>query len=212
VVVVRQRGDVAICQPTRVFCFGRTRRDFDESDRIVLELLGPHRLRRYMTATAAAEAAESLATLEGGPANGARDLVLCSGRGVIEFASPRSRRLLETYFGRSNGRLPESLLNGLSATSKPLVAGLDDRHLTVRTARTGTLLLLLLNERHTRIERLTRRQLQILQRVALGETNGEIAAKLELSPATVSKHLEQIYSRLGVHSRTAAAALLPRPD
>jgi DNA-binding CsgD family transcriptional regulator len=197
---------------TRVFCFGRQRRDFDESERLVLELLQPHLWRRHMAATAAADAAESLATLDGAQAGGVHDVVLCSGRGVIEFASPRSRRLLEMYFGRSNGRLPEPLLDAVSTASGPLVTNLDDRCLTIRTARTGTLLLLLLDERHTRIERLTRRQLQILERVALGETNDEIAAKLELSPATVGKHLENIYSRLGVHSRTAAAALLCRPD
>ena len=68
--------------------------------------------------------------------------------------------------------------------------------------------MLLLDERDTRVERLTRRQRQILEPVARGETDAEIAAALVLSPATVGKHLEAIFTRLRVHTRTVAAAVL----
>ena len=40
-----------------------------------------------------------------------------------------------------------------------------------------------------------------------GKTNRDIAQILGLSPRTVDKHLEQIYSKLGVENRTAAAAI-----
>jgi DNA-binding CsgD family transcriptional regulator len=51
---------------------------------------------------------------------------------------------------------------------------------------------------------LTARQAEILRQVALGQTNAEIAAELELSPRTVQKHLENIYEQLGTRSRTEA--------
>lgn len=53
---------------------------------------------------------------------------------------------------------------------------------------------------------LTPRQLQLLRRVAIGDTNRQIARDLGLSEATVRKHLENVYARLGVHSRTEALA------
>lgn len=192
---------------TRVFIFARTHRDFDESERVMLELLQPHLLRRYTRATLAAEAAAALATLEDGQ-EGPYDIVLCSPGGVIEFASRRSRQLLATYFGPLTAHLPEPLIDAVAATSLPLVTGRGHRTLTIRLARTGTLLVLLLDERDTRTERLTRREREILGRVALGESDAQIAAALELAIATVGKHLEHIYKRLDVHSRMAAAALL----
>ena len=51
---------------------------------------------------------------------------------------------------------------------------------------------------------LTPRERQILNWVAQGKTNGEIAAVLWVAPSTVRKHLENIYAKLGVHTRTAA--------
>jgi len=54
------------------------------------------------------------------------------------------------------------------------------------------------------LHRLTPRQRQILRRVAQGRTNAEITWQLGISPETVRKHLENVYDRLGVHTRTAA--------
>jgi DNA-binding CsgD family transcriptional regulator len=53
---------------------------------------------------------------------------------------------------------------------------------------------------------LTDRELEILDWVARGKTNREIAALLVVSPHTVRKHLEHAYEKLGVHTRTAAVA------
>jgi DNA-binding CsgD family transcriptional regulator len=57
---------------------------------------------------------------------------------------------------------------------------------------------------------LTRREDEILFWVSQGKSNRDIAAILEISPATVSKHLEHIYPKLGVENRTAAASFVPR--
>lgn len=53
---------------------------------------------------------------------------------------------------------------------------------------------------------LTPRQTEILELVADGRTNGEIARLLWISPQTVRKHLENAYATLGVHTRTGAVA------
>ena len=51
---------------------------------------------------------------------------------------------------------------------------------------------------------LTPRQWQLLDLVADGHTNTQIARRLNVSEGTVRKHLENIYNRLQVSSRTAA--------
>ena len=51
---------------------------------------------------------------------------------------------------------------------------------------------------------LTRREIEVLEWVARGKTNTEIGMILHISPRTASKHLEHIYTKLGVESRTAA--------
>jgi DNA-binding CsgD family transcriptional regulator len=52
--------------------------------------------------------------------------------------------------------------------------------------------------------RLTPRQNDLLRLVAAGQTNTQIARRLGISEGTVRTHLENIYQRLGVSSRTAA--------
>jgi DNA-binding CsgD family transcriptional regulator len=52
---------------------------------------------------------------------------------------------------------------------------------------------------------LTAREREVLDWVAAGKTNRDIAAILGASPRTVEKHLERIYEKLGVETRTAAA-------
>jgi DNA-binding CsgD family transcriptional regulator len=105
---------------TRTFIFdrrGRSSRDFDERDRLVLDLLKPHLIRRW------------------------------------EQAEERRRAAEEN----------------------------DAAQLTVR-------------------------EREVLTWVARGKTNPQIAELLWLSPATVRKHLENVYGKLGVKTRTAAVA------
>jgi DNA-binding NarL/FixJ family response regulator len=53
---------------------------------------------------------------------------------------------------------------------------------------------------------LTGREAEVLALVAAGRSNREIAASLVLSPKTVARHLSNIFAKLGVSSRTQAAA------
>lgn len=56
------------------------------------------------------------------------------------------------------------------------------------------------------LEQLTTREAEILELVAAGLTNAGIAERLWISPGTVKKHLDNVYAKLGVANRTAAAA------
>lgn len=60
------------------------------------------------------------------------------------------------------------------------------------------------NTRYNKIQKLTRREIEVLRLVTQGLTNAQVAEKLVLAPRTVNVHLTSIYSKLGVNSRTAA--------
>jgi DNA-binding NarL/FixJ family response regulator len=55
-----------------------------------------------------------------------------------------------------------------------------------------------------RMRRLTPRELQILQRIADGETNAQIAKELKMSPNTLRTHTQNVLTKLGVHSKLDA--------
>ena len=57
---------------------------------------------------------------------------------------------------------------------------------------------------------LTQREMAVLEWVAHGKTNRDIGEILSMSPRTVNKHLEHIYEKLGVETRTAAGAQFGR--
>jgi DNA-binding CsgD family transcriptional regulator len=63
-------------------------------------------------------------------------------------------------------------------------------------------------ESATVLASLTKREHEILVLVADGKTNPQIAGRLSVSPRTVQKHLEHVYDKLGVRTRTAAAMTL----
>jgi NarL family two-component system response regulator LiaR len=55
-----------------------------------------------------------------------------------------------------------------------------------------------------RVERLTPRELEILQRVAAGEASVDIADELGMSRHTLRTHIQNVLTKLGVHSKTDA--------
>ncbi|MGH3474787.1 MAG: LuxR C-terminal-related transcriptional regulator, partial [Aeromicrobium sp.] len=59
---------------------------------------------------------------------------------------------------------------------------------------------------------LSPREMEVLQLVAAGRSNSEIAAELVLSQKTVARHLSNIFAKLDVGSRTAAAAFAYEHD
>lgn len=59
-------------------------------------------------------------------------------------------------------------------------------------------------------EQLSSRELEVLQLVAEGDSNSEIASRLHISQATVKSHLIHIFGKLGVSDRTAAVTVALR--
>jgi DNA-binding NarL/FixJ family response regulator len=89
----------------------------------------------------------------------------------------------------------------------------EGRRLTVRLISHPPDGILLLEESATRLEPtalvrlgLSTREAEVLACAAAGKTNHAIAAALHISPRTVQTHLERVYRKLGVETRTAAAA------
>jgi len=54
------------------------------------------------------------------------------------------------------------------------------------------------------LDDLTRREIEIVQRLIEGKTNRAIATEIYISEKTVEFHLDHIYAKLGVHTRLMA--------
>jgi len=190
---------------TKVFLFHRAEgRDFNERDRAVLDFLRPHLANLYEAAQARRRAARALALLEEADTG----IVVLDGAGRIEHATPEALRLLSAYLSEHRTRLPELVTAWLceqrSATSpEPLEIPGPELSLLVHHLD-GVLLL----EEQRSEPPLTEREREVLELVAAGKTNAQIAETIWIAPGTVRKHLENIYEKLGVHSRTAAVASL----
>ncbi len=57
---------------------------------------------------------------------------------------------------------------------------------------------------------LSRRELEVLKLVAAGDSNGEIARRLGLSPHTVERHVANIYRKIDARGRADATAFAVR--
>jgi len=196
--------------------FNRRTRDYSEDDRQVLELLRPHLMQARANAQIVTRVTGALLGIGGAYLSTGAD-------GTISYATPEALRYLQRYFpnGNETATLPQSLRNwllkpaapGLSAG--PLLVERDGARLRVTLVSRepgGTCNLLLEEKRDSEAAKqlialgLTSREAEVLIWVARGKTSGEIALILGAKPATVSKHLDHIYQKLGVENRTSAAA------
>ena len=186
------------------FTFDRGGRDFSARDLAVLDALNPHLVLLYRTSESKRRLREALALHESTEAA----VVLLEADDRVAFASTAASELLDGYFGENGVRLPDAVASWLEerrrgATDEQLRIDVGGRALVVELVD-GALLL----EEQQQLPQLTPREREILDLVAEGRTNAEIAERLWVSPVTVRKHLENVYSKLNVHTRTAAAALI----
>jgi DNA-binding CsgD family transcriptional regulator len=187
----------------RGFHLYRSRRDFSNRDREVLDLLSPHLVRVFRSVELRRRLEAALALLDADDAD--QGVVLLDPNGRVEHATPLARTLLAEHFPGAWAPLPETVADWLGHCESSLVRERGSRRLVVDRVGNG----LLVREEPVgaaKLETLTPRERQVLEWVADGKTNAEIARILVTAPGTVRKHLEHIYAKLGVHTRTAAAA------
>ena len=137
-------------------------------------------------------------------------VVLTDSQGRIAWQSPRAREWLR--HSAAGAAIP--LIPAIASGSVPLQGhpGISARNLGP-VGLGETMLLLAREEARTgdaaRLAQaaLTPRESEVLSWLAKGKTNKDIADILGLSPRTVNKHLEHIFDKLGVETRSAAAAI-----
>jgi CheY-like chemotaxis protein/DNA-binding CsgD family transcriptional regulator len=140
----------------------------------------------------------------------------------LVWQTPLARRWLPSYFDVAPDELPAALLPWLQEAAagreaRPLSTARGARQLVCtlqgKTVDDDWLVVLREVSDAATVEAtmlafgLTLRESEVLYWVAKGKTNRDIGDILGSSPATVKKHLERIYEKLGVETRTAAAAM-----
>jgi DNA-binding NarL/FixJ family response regulator len=136
----------------------------------------------------------------------------------VRWATPLARRWLREVL-EPDGRLPIQLRQWLGRCSEPSCSwSAPERRLMFSAlggaTRRGDRRLLIQSQAHVpepealvRALKLTQREAQVLHWVALGKTNTEVGSVLAMSPRTVNKHLEHIFQKLNVETRTAATTV-----
>jgi DNA-binding NarL/FixJ family response regulator len=157
-----------------------------------------------------------------------RYLLAVSRQGKIMWATPQAQKLLSDKLAAGTDEelaLPQPMLEWLEQAQKGkagskttgMASFPNDEQLRLQyMGKLGPneFLLRLARDTSTNLPAefsselgLTTREGEVLSWLSKGKTNRDIAQILGLSPRTVDKHLEQIYAKLGVENRTAAAAI-----
>jgi DNA-binding CsgD family transcriptional regulator len=211
-----------------VCTLSRAGSDFDEREKMILNLISPH----FTSAVRNAHSVEFLQHCEQNWQTVAESMghavVTFDRERRIKYESRNSRELLGKYFGSDVGQingLPLSLSNWVGQNIQitkmdesclhppsPFVTSNRNGTLTIRLSQSKELNLinlLLIEERVLTPQQLlklglTHREAEVLCWISQGKTNPEIALLCRISERTVHKHVEHIYSKLGIESRTAA--------
>lgn len=158
-------------------------------------------------------------------ASGQATIAVRASDGSLLWQTPEARKLLADYFDTAGDPLPSCLLSWIRNARQ---AALENRLPPfVMSKASGRLLgslhessnekewlILLREENHSSVPEslaaafhLTAREAEVLYWVICGKTNRDIGEILGSSHRTVNKHLEHIFEKLGVETRTAAAGL-----
>lgn len=205
---------------------------FSDPEKQMLGLLRPHLNRALQNARALSNVESELTQLNGAVASLARGLITLNEDGRVTLMTPLAFGWLTEYFERPPrpDALPDPVKRWFRTEKRkliakgesiptplsPLVAEREDKKLTVRLISDVNGDSLVLEETASRLSphsilgqfSLTEREAEVLYWVAEGKTNGEIGTILSTSARTVAKHLEHIYQKIGVETRTAAATLV----
>ena len=194
-----------------------SRAEFSERDRRILTMLAPHLASAIRNAFAYNRLSGALDTQACG-------IVALGSNGKPVFISEYARRLFEKYFAGEKcaaDALPPTLSGWIgkinlsvetNESAAPLKIAAQNDEMTARLAfnrQTGERTLLLEEKRAATPQSfavlgLTPRESEILFWITQGKTDDVIGLFCGISPRTVQKHVENIFKKLGVESRTAA--------
>lgn len=216
-------------QTTLTLAYHRGGKEFSERDRRILNGFRPHVLQALQTAHSLSALRQEAATSQVALASLHLPVLCASANGRIIWITPSCESLLRKY-GRSIRRssLHPDLLRWIQSRVappneagevrqpvEPLAIPGPSGTLVVRGCEYASDVILMFEEKVELFPLsalirlgLTQRESEILSWVVQGKTNPEIGTILGISPRTVQKHLERIYSRLGVENRHAAMALV----
>jgi DNA-binding CsgD family transcriptional regulator len=175
-------------------------RPFLESERKATELLVPHvfsasRRARLMQLRTRANVHEA----EGEPS------AIANEGGLVLEAEPAFAEMLRLGFPRWAGPvLPREVSSELRPDAARRVA---HGKVVLRIAPANGVYLVRARRLHA-ADALTAREREIAEAFSLGETHKELAARFELSPNTVRRHLANIYEKLGISSKAELDRML----
>lgn len=154
-----------------------------------------------------------------------RFLIATDRHGCLSWCTPKAKQLLSELMpdgDPSNPCLPPSIVTQLlqtrsaSPSNARVTLQIGERRLEISlVSRIGPdEILFRIAEIDTRADEqilqtrlsLTSRESEVLLWISRGKSNREIGEILTISPRTVNKHLEQVFVKLGVENRAAAAA------
>ena len=202
------------------------RQDFTKCDRCILNLVRQHLMQTDENPSTFNREQQILTRLKQVFAR--LGAIVVTSEGEVQFMTPRGEQLLSQYFSTyAPHSLPESLQHWfkhqislltsegkVSSSCLPLHIEQAEKQLLVRLISDliGEQYLLLLEEQELpsfsiaslELLGLTKREAEVLFWVAKDKSNVGIARVLGCCKGTVRKHLEHIYGKLGVQTRTAA--------
>ena len=207
------------------FALHRPQRSFTERDRLILNLLRPHLFQAYGNAQHYQQLQQDLSQLQ--QSLNSLGLVILNTEGQVQFVTPQAVVWLEAYFAKPTGtlQLPDHLWAWVKhqvtiaqnpdspKVCLPLRVEQVGKQLVIRLVVESRDQYLLLLAEQTRsglnsleLLGLSQRETEVLFWMMQGNDNKAIAAQLSVGKSTVGKHLESIYRKLGVQSRTEAIA------
>jgi DNA-binding CsgD family transcriptional regulator len=209
------------------FILNRSQRNFTERDRLILNLLHPHLFQAYCNVKQYQQLQQELSQLQ--QSFNYLGLVILNAEGRVQSIAPQAIVWLEAYFSKptASHQLPDHLWSwvkyqiaglvknpDLTKACLPLRIQQDNKELVIRLVveQPEGQYLLLLEEKilsplnSLALLGLSQRETEVLAWIMQGKDNKTIATHLGVNVSTVRKHLESIYSKFGVHSRTEAIA------
>ena len=214
-----QLGASFAVSPTRRISFGlnRASRNFTEEHRLMIGLLRQHLAAAWRRGRAEEEIAAAVSARDAALVGVGAAVVVLHGGGETAFRTGPADELM-TRYGIS--------VRLMEWARRRIGAGEETAHLTVkrmegqlrvvftRAPRAGGWHLLRLAERPAVLSArpleslgLARREAETLFWLARGKRNAEIGVICGMRPTTVSTHLRAVFAKLGVETRTAAAAV-----